>query len=69
MNCEFLDSICYFQIQFGQIWLNSIGLQGNVLSNGLTQATPLSVMVFLGVKVDLPVFNAAETILVHLVGF
>ena len=43
----------------------SIGLKGNILSNGLTYATPLPMMVFLGIKVDLPVFKAAETIPVH----
>ena len=43
----------------------SIGLKGNVLSNSLTYATPLPMMVFLGIKVDLLVFKAAETIPVH----
>ena len=43
--------------------LISIGLK--VLSNGLTYATPLPMMVFLGIKVDLLVFKAAETIPVH----
>ena len=43
------------------LFSNSISI-GNVLSNGLTKAMPLPVMVFLGVKVDLSVFNAAETI-------
>ena len=43
----------------------SIGLKGNTLSNGLTYAMPLPMMVFLGIKVDLPVFKAAETIPVH----
>ena len=39
-----------------------IGLKGNVLSNGLTYAMPLPMIVFLGVKVDLLLFKAAETI-------
>ena len=39
-----------------------MGHNGNVLSNGLTYATPFPIMVFLGVKVVLPVFKAAETI-------
>ena len=43
----------------------SMGLKGNVLSNGLTYATPLHIIVFLGIKVDLLVFKAAETIPVH----
>ena len=43
----------------------SIGFKGNVLSNGLTYATPLPMMVFLGIKVNLLVFKAAETIPVH----
>ena len=43
----------------------SIGLKGNILSNGLTYATPLPMMVFLGIKVDLLVFKAADTIPVH----
>ena len=59
MNCGFLDSICLFSNSI------SIGLKGNVLSNGLTYAMPLPIMVFLGVKVDLLVFNATETIPVH----
>ena len=57
MSCGFLDSI-----QFSSI---SIGLKGRVLLSGLTCATPLPIMVFLGIKVDLPVFNTAEIILVH----
>ena len=43
----------------------SIGLKGNILSNGLTYAMPLHMMVFLGIKVDLLVFKVAETIPVH----
>ena len=43
----------------------SIGLKGNILSNGLTYATPLPMMVILGIKVDLLVFKAAESIPVH----
>ena len=43
----------------------SIGLKGNVLSNGLTYVMPLPMMVFLEIKVDLLVFKAAETIPVH----
>ena len=43
----------------------SVGLKGNGLSNGLTYAMPLPMMVFLGIKVDLLVFKAAETIHVH----
>ena len=49
------------------LFLNStsMGLKGNVMSNGLTKATPLPMMVFLGVKVVLHVFNAAKRIPVH----
>ena len=43
----------------------SIGHNGNVLSNGLTYATSFPMIVFLGVKVVLPVYKAAETIPVH----
>ena len=43
----------------------SIGLKGNDLSNGLTCATSLPMMVFLGIKVDLLVFKAADTISMH----
>ena len=43
----------------------SIGLKGNILLNGLTYAMPLPMMVFLGIKLDLLVFKAAETIPVH----
>ena len=43
----------------------SIGHNGNVLSNTLTYATPFPMIVFLGGKVVLPVFKAAETIPVH----
>ena len=43
----------------------SMGHNGNVLSNGLTYAIPFLMIVFLGVKVVLPVFKAAETIPVH----
>ena len=40
----------------------SMGHNGNVLSNGLKYAIPFPMIVFLGVKVVLPVFKAAETI-------
>ena len=43
----------------------SIGLKSKILSNSLTVAMPLPMMVFLEIKVDLPVFKAAETIPVH----
>ena len=43
----------------------SIGLQGNVLSNGLTYVMSLPMVVFLEIKVDLLVFKATETIPVH----
>ena len=43
----------------------SIAHNGNVLSNGLTYATPFPMIVFLEVKVVLPVFKAAETVPVH----
>ena len=43
----------------------SMSLKGNVLSNGLTYATTLPMIVFLGIKVDLVVFKAAKTIPVH----
>ena len=39
-----------------------MGCNGNVLSNGLTYATPFPMIVFLGMKVVLPIFKAAETI-------
>ena len=45
--------------------LTSIGHKGKVLSNGLTYATPFHMIVFLGVKVVLPIFRTAETIPVH----
>ena len=45
--------------------LTSVGHKGKVLSNSLTYATPFPMIVFLGVKVVLPVFRAAETIPVH----
>ena len=55
MNCEFLDSICCFQIQFQLV----LGVRSYQLSEiGYT-------FTHLGVKVDLPAFNAAETILIH----
>ena len=43
----------------------SMGHNGKVLSNGLTHAIPFPMIVFLGVKVVLPVFKLAETIPVH----
>ena len=43
----------------------SVGLKGNILSNGLTYAMPLPMMVFREVRVDLLVFKATETIPVH----
>ena len=43
----------------------SMGHNGNVLSNSLRYATPFPMIVFLGRKVVLPVFKAAETIPVH----
>ena len=39
-----------------------MGHNGKVLSNGLTYATPFPIIVFLGMKVVLPVFKVAETI-------
>ena len=56
MNCGFLHNTCCSQ---------AIGLKGNVLSNGLTYAMPLPMMVYLWIKVDLLVFKAAKTIPVH----
>ena len=47
----------------------SMGYNGNVLSSSLTYATPFPMIVFLGVKVVLPVFKAAETIPVYLAKF
>ena len=62
-------------VESDQLWISkqhllflssiSIGLKGKILSNGLICATPLPMMVFLGIKVDLPVFKAAETIPAH----
>ena len=45
--------------------LTSIGCWGNVVSNGLTYATPFPIIVFWGMNVVLLVFKAAETIPVH----
>ena len=54
MNCVFLNTLVVLESI-------SIGLKGN----GLTCATPLPMKVFLGIKVDLLVFKAADTIPVH----
>ena len=43
----------------------SMGHNGYLLSNSLTYVIPFPIIVFLGVKVVLPVFKAAETIPVH----
>ena len=60
-----------YTVESDKLWISrqhlfssliSIGLKGNILSNGLTYATPLPMMVYLGIKVDLLVFKAAETI-------
>ena len=59
------DELCIYRQPLLFSSLTSIGHNGNVLSNSLTYATPFPMIVFLGVKVVLPVFKAAETIPVH----
>ena len=41
-----------------------MGLYGSVVSNSHTRAIPLPMMAFLGIKVVLPAFSAAEIIAV-----
>ena len=43
----------------------SIGHRGNVLSSGVTYATPFPISIFWGLNVDLLVFKAAEMIPMH----
>ena len=56
------DELCISRQHLLFSSLTSMGHNGNVLSNGLTYAIPFPMIVFLGVKVVLPVFKVAETI-------
>ena len=59
------DELCISRQHLLFSSLTSMGHNANVLSNGLTYAIPFPMIVFLGVKVVLPVFRAAENIPVH----
>ena len=59
------DELCISKQHLLFSSLTSIGHKGKVVSNGLTDATPFPIKVFLGMNVVFPVFRAAETIPVH----
>ena len=59
------DELCISRQHLLLSSLTSMGHNGKVLSNGLKYAIPFPMIVFLWVKVFLPVFKAAETTPVH----